>query len=103
MKGSNVVASHKDYLVQVTFKNGQVYDLVFRRDPTTDTIKQLHIFQQQWDHEAWDTIPKLLYHSKMYLNTETNELEVNDYYIPHHVPRACRLVTYEMFAEVGEF
>ncbi len=58
VNASNIVQVHKDYLVQVTLKNGNVYDLIFRRE--TDTIKQRTIFQTQWDHELWAHVPKMV-------------------------------------------
>ena len=99
MKVRNVLECRQDYLVQVTLKNDEIYAVSFRRDPKTEKIEQLHVFQTQWDQKLWSNIPKLI-RDKMYLNTKTNELELYPDFIPNLVPPECTLVTYEMFDHV---
>lgn len=105
LMASNVALTRKDYLVHVTLKNGEIYDVIFRRDPETNVMTQEMVMQQQWDRESWDNIPKLVTNSHMYLNTKTHELEVYYDSIPHHVPCECLLMTYDMFHddEVGRY
>jgi len=92
----NVYKSYKDFLVHVDLKNGEVYAVSFRRDPETDTISQLTVFQNQWVNDDWGYMPRML-EKQMYLNTLTNELELHQENAPEH----CTIVTYEMFDKVG--
>ena len=99
----DVIEVRKDYLVHVTLKNNgkyeydEVYDVTFRRDPETDTIQQVNVFQKQWDPQIWSFIPKLVPDSRMYLNTRTNKLELIYDTFSYKVPDECVLMTYEMF------
>ena len=97
MKRIKVSSVIQVYQVQVTLKNDKVYDVFFRKEAATNTIKQEQVFQMQWDEALCTTIPKLVPYSKMYLNTTTRELELYEDKIPHD----CTVLTYEMFDDKG--
>ena len=96
---SNVLKAHKDFLVHVTLKNGEVYALSFRRDIETDTVHHLTLFQNTWVNDEWGYMPKML-HTQMYFNIRTNELEMYNKHT-EEVPDNCLLVTYDMFSKLG--
>ena len=99
MKRIKVSSVIQVYQVQVTLKNDKVYDVFFRKEAATNTIKQEQVFQMQWDEALWTTIPKLVPYSKMYLNTITRELEL--YEDDDRIPHDCTVLTYEMFDDKG--
>lgn len=101
MKRIKVSSVIQVYKVQVTLQNDEVYDVFFRKETATNTIKQEQVFQMQWDEALWTTIPKLVPYSKMYLNTTTRELELYEDVLPHRIPQACTILTYAMFDDKG--